>query len=160
MIRKIDHIGIAVADADAALAVYRDALGLELTASEPVVGQQHRQHLVARYRVDQLLLCGDQRLADVPHKDLRRARSAAVNIIPTGTWSPHAVGEILPSLKGKLDGMALCVPVPDGSCIDLVCLMRHPVDPAEVNEVIRSAAARRSIHVVAGVRIIATGTSD
>ena len=90
----------------------------------------------------------DQRLADVPHSELRRCRAAAANIIPTETWSPYAVGEILPSLKGKLDGMALCVPVPDGSCIDLVCLMRHPVDPAEVNEVVKSAAATRMKKIV------------
>ena len=90
----------------------------------------------------------DQRLADVPHSELRRCRAAAANIIPTDTWSPHAVGEILPSLKGKLDGMALCVPVPDGSCIDLVCLMQQPVDPAEVNEVIKSAAATRMRNIV------------
>jgi glyceraldehyde 3-phosphate dehydrogenase len=90
----------------------------------------------------------DQRLADVPHSELRRCRAAAANIIPTDTWSPHAVGEILPSLKGKLDGMALCVPVPDGSCIDLVCLMRDAVEPEAVNEVVKSAAATRMKSIV------------
>ncbi len=83
----------------------------------------------------------DQRLADVPHSELRRSRAAAENIIPTGTWSPRAVGKILPELRGKLDGMALCVPVPDGSCVDLVTLMSRPVKPFEVNGIVRSAAA-------------------
>jgi glyceraldehyde 3-phosphate dehydrogenase len=90
----------------------------------------------------------DQRLADVPHSELRRCRAAAENIIPTDTWSPEAVGRILPELKGKLAGMALCVPVADGSCIDLVCLMREKVDPVEVNEVVKSAAATRLRNIV------------
>jgi glyceraldehyde 3-phosphate dehydrogenase len=82
----------------------------------------------------------DQRLADVPHTDLRRSRAAAENIIPTDTWSPQAVGAILPALQGKLDGTALCVPVPDGSCVDLVTLMQRKVTAEEVNQVVRSAA--------------------
>lgn len=83
----------------------------------------------------------DQRLADVPHDDMRRSRAAAENIIPTDTWSPRAIGRILPELAGRIDGMALCVPVPDGSCVDLVTEMQRPVDRHEVNEVVRSAAA-------------------
>ena len=63
----------------------------------------------------------DQRLADVAHKDLRRARAAAENIIPTTTGAARAVGKVLPRLKGKLDGMAIRVPVPDGSVVDLSC---------------------------------------
>ena len=70
----------------------------------------------------------DQRLADVPHEDLRRSRAAAENIIPTTTWSPIAVERILPELAGKLDGIAMNVPVPDGSTIDLVTLMRRDGD--------------------------------
>ena len=62
----------------------------------------------------------DQRLADVPHKDFRRSRAATQNIIPTTTGAAKAVGEVLPQLKGKLDGMAMRVPVPDGSTVDLV----------------------------------------
>ena len=62
----------------------------------------------------------DQRLADVPHKDFRRSRAAAQNIIPTTTGAARAVGKVLPQLKGKLDGMAMRVPVPDGSIVDLV----------------------------------------
>ena len=62
----------------------------------------------------------DQNILDLPHKDLRRARAAAVNIIPTSTGAAKATGLVLPQLKGKLDGMALRVPVPDGSVTDLV----------------------------------------
>ena len=83
----------------------------------------------------------DQRLADVPHTEMRRSRAAAENIIPTTTFSPQVVERILPELKGRLDGMALNVPVPDGSNIDLVTLMKRPVAVEEVNEVVKSAAA-------------------
>jgi len=82
----------------------------------------------------------DQRLADVPHTELRRSRAAAENIIPTTTWSPRMVETVLPALRGKLDGMALNVPVPDGSNVDLVTLMSRPVTAEEVNEVVRSAS--------------------
>jgi len=82
----------------------------------------------------------DQRLADVPHSDLRRARAAAENIIPTTTGAAKAVGKVLPALKGKLDGIALRVPVPDGSIVDLVTVMARPVTVEEVNGAIREAA--------------------
>ncbi|HKA37404.1 MAG TPA: type I glyceraldehyde-3-phosphate dehydrogenase [Thermoanaerobaculia bacterium] len=83
----------------------------------------------------------DQRLADVPHKDLRRSRAAAENIIPTTTGAARAVGKILPKLKGKLDGMAIRVPVPDGSIVDLTCRMARPVSASEVNGAVKEAAA-------------------
>ena len=82
----------------------------------------------------------DQRLADVPHKDLRRSRAAAENIIPTTTGAARAVGKILPKLKGKLDGMAMRVPVPDGSIVDLTCRMKRAVTAKEVNAAVRQAA--------------------
>ncbi len=82
----------------------------------------------------------DQRLADVPHKDLRRSRAAAENIIPTTTGAARAVGKVLPQLKGKLDGMAIRVPVPDGSIVDLTCRMKKPVTAEEVNGAVRKAA--------------------
>ena len=82
----------------------------------------------------------DQRLADVPHKDLRRSRAAAENIIPTTTGAARAVGKVLPRLKGKLDGMAMRVPVPDGSIVDLTCRLRTPVSAEEVNAAVRQAA--------------------
>jgi glyceraldehyde 3-phosphate dehydrogenase len=83
----------------------------------------------------------DQRLADVPHKDLRRSRAAAENIIPTTTGAARAVGKVLPQLKGKLDGMAMRVPVPDGSIVDLVCRLRQNVSVADINNAVREAAA-------------------
>ena len=83
----------------------------------------------------------DQRLADVPHKDFRRSRAATENIIPTSTGAAKAVGEVLPGLKGKLDGMAMRVPVPDGSTVDLVVELRQDVTVDEVNAAVRTAAA-------------------
>lgn len=85
----------------------------------------------------------EQRLADVPHTELRRSRAAAENIIPTFTHAPHIIAAMLPALEGRLDGMAMNVPVPDGSIADLVLLMSRAVTAEEINEVVRSAAARR-----------------
>ena len=83
----------------------------------------------------------DQRLADVPHKDLRRSRAAAENIIPTTTGAARAVGKVLPRLKGKLDGLAVRVPVPDGSIVDLVVRLSGRPTRDEVNAAVREAAA-------------------
>ena len=83
----------------------------------------------------------DQRLADVPHKDLRRSRAAAENIIPTTTGAARAVGKVLPRLKGKLDGMAIRVPVPDGSIVDLACRLSKPADAKAINDAVRAAAS-------------------
>ncbi len=83
----------------------------------------------------------DQRLADVPHKDLRRSRAAAENIIPTTTGAARAVGKVLPRLKGKLDGVAIRVPVPDGSIVDFVCRLGRRVGRDEVNAAVFEAAA-------------------
>ena len=83
----------------------------------------------------------DQRLADVPHKDLRRSRAAAENVIPTTTGAARAVGKVLPQLKGKLDGMAIRVPVPDGSIVDLVVKLREAPTVEEVNAAVKAAAA-------------------
>jgi glyceraldehyde 3-phosphate dehydrogenase len=82
----------------------------------------------------------DQRLADVPHDDFRRSRAAAENIIPTTTGAAKAVGEVLPKLKGKLDGCAMRVPVPDGSIVDLVCRLKEKPNAAEINAAIKAAA--------------------
>ena len=73
--------------------------------------------------------------------DLRRMRSAALNIVPASTGAARAIGEVIPELKGKLDGMAMRVPVPDGSVTDLVCVLERPASAHEVNEVFRQAAA-------------------
>jgi glyceraldehyde 3-phosphate dehydrogenase len=82
----------------------------------------------------------DQRLADVPHKDFRRSRAAGENIIPTTTGAARAVGKVLPRLKGKLDGLAMRVPVPDGSIVDLVCRLGKNASTADVNDAVRAAA--------------------
>ena len=88
----------------------------------------------------------DQRLADVPHTDLRRSRAAAENIIPTTTGAAKAVGKVIPELNGKLDGIAMRVPVPDGSIVDLVTEMKRTFTVEEINEVIKSAAHSKKYH--------------
>ena len=82
----------------------------------------------------------DQQILDLPHKDLRRARAAALSIIPTTTGAAKAVGLVLPELKGKLDGMAMRVPVPDGSVVDLVCEVAKETTKEEVNAAMKQAA--------------------
>ncbi|HYJ24011.1 MAG TPA: type I glyceraldehyde-3-phosphate dehydrogenase [Acidimicrobiia bacterium] len=82
----------------------------------------------------------DQVLADVPHQDLRRSRAATENIIPTSTGAAAAIGEVIPNLAGKLDGMAMRVPVPDGSTVDLVVELDRDVTVEEVNAAVRAAA--------------------
>ncbi|HEY7369333.1 MAG TPA: type I glyceraldehyde-3-phosphate dehydrogenase [Thermoanaerobaculia bacterium] len=82
----------------------------------------------------------DQRLADSSHKDLRRARAAAENIIPTTTGAARAVGKVLPKLKGRLDGIAMRVPVPDGSVVDLTARLRARPRAADVNAAVKAAA--------------------
>ncbi|UCD36673.1 MAG: type I glyceraldehyde-3-phosphate dehydrogenase [Fidelibacterota bacterium] len=84
----------------------------------------------------------DQRLADVPHKDWRRSRAAAENIIPTTTGAARAVGKVLPELAGKLDGIACRVPVPDGSVVDLVCEVEKKVTVNDIHAAVRDAAER------------------
>ncbi|HEU4402101.1 MAG TPA: type I glyceraldehyde-3-phosphate dehydrogenase [Candidatus Polarisedimenticolia bacterium] len=82
----------------------------------------------------------DQRLADVAHKDFRRARAAARNMIPTTTGAARAVGKVLPQLKGRLDGLAVRVPVPDGSVVDLVVQLKREATVQEVNGAMQKAA--------------------
>ena len=82
----------------------------------------------------------DQRILDLAHKDLRRARTASVNVIPTTTGAARAVGKVIPALKGKLDGCALRVPVVDGSIVDLTAVVSRDVTVAEVNAALRAAA--------------------
>jgi glyceraldehyde 3-phosphate dehydrogenase len=84
---------------------------------------------------------GDQMLLDGPHKDLRRARSAAANIVPTTTGAARATGEVIPALAGKLDGVAVRVPVEDGSLTDLAVVVSTPVTALAVNEAFAAAAA-------------------
>jgi len=82
----------------------------------------------------------DQNLLDLPHKDLRRARAAALSMIPTTTGAASAVGEVLPDLKGKLDGFAMRVPTPNVSVVDLVAIVEKKTTPEEVNAALKEAA--------------------
>ncbi|MEL1225387.1 MAG: type I glyceraldehyde-3-phosphate dehydrogenase [Candidatus Neomarinimicrobiota bacterium] len=82
----------------------------------------------------------DQRLADVPHSDWRRSRAAAENVIPTTTGAARAVGKVLPELNGKLDGIAMRVPVPDGSVVDLNVRLEKDVSVEDINDAVRAAA--------------------
>jgi glyceraldehyde 3-phosphate dehydrogenase len=83
---------------------------------------------------------GDQNLHDGPHKDMRRARAAALNIVPTSTGAAKASSLALPQLKGKMDGLALRVPVPDGSVTDLVCTLNQEPSVEDVNRAFRDAS--------------------
>jgi glyceraldehyde 3-phosphate dehydrogenase (phosphorylating) len=82
----------------------------------------------------------DQQVLDLPHKDLRRARAAAISIIPTTTGAAKAVGKIIPELNGKMDGFSLRVPTPDGSITDLVAILKKEVTVDEVNNAFKTAA--------------------
>jgi len=82
----------------------------------------------------------DQVILDFPHKDLRRARAAAMSIIPTSTGAAKAIGLVMPELKGKLDGMSMRVPTPDGSVVDLVCELRAKVTREDINAAMKVAA--------------------
>ena len=83
---------------------------------------------------------GDQRLLDAPHKDLRRARSAAINLVPTNTGAAKAVGLVLPELNGKLNGFAIRAPVPVGSVVDLTITASRETSVEEINEAVKAAA--------------------
>jgi glyceraldehyde 3-phosphate dehydrogenase len=87
----------------------------------------------------------DQSILDLPHKDLRRARAAAVNLIPTSTGAAKAIGLVLPHLQGKVDGVAVRAPIPTGSLTDLVVTLARDVSKDEVNEAYRAAASSGSL---------------
>jgi len=82
----------------------------------------------------------DQRILDLPHKDLRRARAASLSIIPTSTGAARAIALVLPELKGKLDGFAMRVPVPDGSVVDFVVTLEREATAEEINAAVKAAA--------------------
>ena len=84
---------------------------------------------------------GDQRLLDAPHSDMRRARSAAASIVPTTTGAAAAVGKVLPELAGKLDGLAIRVPTPDGSLTDFTAELKSEADVEAINAAFKVAAA-------------------
>jgi len=82
----------------------------------------------------------DQKVLDYPHKDLRRARAAALNMIPTTTGAAKAIGLVMPALKGKLDGYSMRVPTPDVSVVDLVAVLARPTTAEAVNAALKAAA--------------------
>jgi glyceraldehyde 3-phosphate dehydrogenase len=84
---------------------------------------------------------GDQRILDAPHKDLRRARAAAVSMIPTTTGAAKAIAQVIPELEGKMDGCAIRVPTPDGSMVDLAVLLEKEATAEEINAAVKAAAA-------------------
>jgi glyceraldehyde 3-phosphate dehydrogenase len=107
----------------------------------PVVKVVHEQFRIRKAWMTTVhAYTNDQNLLDLPHKDMRRARAAAMSIIPTTTGAAKAVGEVLPELKGKVDGIAMRVPTPNVSVIDLVALVEKKTAPEEVNHALKSAA--------------------
>jgi glyceraldehyde 3-phosphate dehydrogenase len=91
---------------------------------------------------------GDQNIHDAPHRDLRRARAAAVNIIPTSTGAAKALNDVLPELKGKIGGAGIRVPVPNGSLTDITCILEKPVSSIEINEVFYQASVKELKHII------------
>ena len=93
----------------------------------------------------------DQRILDLPHKDLRRARAAALNIIPTSTGAAKALGKMIPELDGKMDGIAIRVPTPTVSLLDLIVEVSKPTTKEEVNEAFKKAAESKELKGILGV---------
>tara|TARA_Y100000748_G_scaffold49467_2_gene38035 strand:- start:3152 stop:4153 length:1002 start_codon:yes stop_codon:yes gene_type:complete len=102
----------------------------------------------------------DQRLADVPHSDWRRSRAAAENVIPTTTGAARAVGKVLPELDGKLDGIAMRVPVPDGSVVDLNVRLNQNVTEDDINDAVRAASESGSLKNVLHYSTLPVVSSD
>ena len=108
----------------------------------PVVQVLHQHFGIERgFMTTTHAYTNDQKILDLPHKDLRRARAAAVNMIPTSTGAAKAIGLVLPELAGRLDGVAMRVPVPDGSVVDLTCMVKKSTDAKAVNAAFAAAAA-------------------
>jgi glyceraldehyde 3-phosphate dehydrogenase (phosphorylating) len=108
----------------------------------PVVKVLHESFGIARGLMTTIhAYTNDQQILDLPHKDLRRARAAALSMIPTTTGAARAVGEVLPELKGKLDGMAIRVPTANVSIVDLVAELKQTTNEQQINAAIRTAAA-------------------
>ena len=102
----------------------------------------------------------DQRILDLPHRDLRRARAAALNIIPTTTGAARAIGNVIPELKGKLDGIAFRVPVPTVSVLDLICEVEKKTTKEEVNYVLKKASQTERLKGILGVEDAPLVSSD
>ncbi|MFQ3680278.1 MAG: type I glyceraldehyde-3-phosphate dehydrogenase, partial [Pseudanabaenaceae cyanobacterium] len=107
----------------------------------PIVKVLHEQFgIVKGFMTTTHSYTGDQRILDASHRDLRRARAAAANIVPTSTGAAKAVALVLPELKGKLNGIALRVPTPNVSVVDLVAEVAKPTIPEEINQALKEAA--------------------
>lgn len=102
----------------------------------------------------------DQRILDLPHKDLRRARAAALNIIPTTTGAAKAIGNVIPELKGKLDGIAMRVPTPTVSILDLICEVEKNTSVEEVNYVFKKASKQKGFQGIFGIEDALLVSSD
>jgi len=102
----------------------------------------------------------DQRILDLSHKDLRRARAAALNIIPTSTGAAKAIGRVIPELKGKLDGIAIRVPTPTVSIVDLVCQVEKKTTSQEVNYIFKKASEDKKLRGILGIEDAPLVSSD
>lgn len=102
----------------------------------------------------------DQRILDLPHKDLRRARAAALNIIPTTTGAAKAIGRVIPELEGKLDGIAMRVPTPTVSILDLICVVEKETTREEVNFALKKASQTEKLKGILGVEDLPLVSSD
>lgn len=102
----------------------------------------------------------DQKILDLPHKDLRRARAAALNIIPTTTGAAKAIGKIIPELKGKMDGIAFRVPTPTVSVLDLICQVEKKTSAEEVNYVFKKASQKEELRRILGIEDAQLVSSD
>ena len=112
----------------------------------PVVKVLHQNFEIIRgFMTTVHAYTNDQRILDLPHKDLRRARAAALNIIPTTTGAAKAIGKVIPELEGKLDGMAMRVPTPTVSVLDLICLVKRDTTKEEVNKIFKEASKSREL---------------
>jgi len=102
----------------------------------------------------------DQQILDLPHKDLRRARAAALNIVPTSTGAAKAIGNVIPELKGKLDGIAFRIPTPTVSVLDLICEVEKPATVQEVNYTFKKASQKKELKGILGVEDAPLVSSD
>ena len=102
----------------------------------------------------------DQRILDISHKDLRRARAAALNIIPTTTGAAKAIGKVIPELKGKLDGIAFRVPTPTVSVLDLICEVKKKTTAEEINYVFKKSSQKKEFQGILGIEDAPLVSSD
>jgi len=102
----------------------------------------------------------DQRILDLPHKDLRRARAAALNIIPTTTGAAKAIGKVIPELKGKLNGIAFRIPTPTVSILDLICEVKKKTTAEEVNYTFKKASQKKELDGILGIEDAPLVSSD